>query len=130
MEGNYCGCGTWYEASVLEVIPQGDSIVVYFIKYIVDGEEETVSAENIRSLSTTSDESGMITSPVSEEDCIVTEPIVKGDTSGSELGSPPQFCEAVAYKSKMSIGDDGSYVPELYEGMLFVRTHFPIIFYS
>lgn len=121
LEGNYCGCGTWYEASVLEVIPKADAETIYYIKYTVDGEEETVSGDNIRRLadaksmdSTTSARS----SSFGTDDGIMSVPLPDLDNSDT-VGELPQAEKSVStpYEPKLSVGDDGAFVPDLYEGM-------------
>jgi hypothetical protein len=99
---------------VLEKIAQGDGVMVYFIKYTEDGEEETVSADNIRQAATSSsDMPSALISTVSEVDGNVT-----GTGVISEGSQPPLVgkCAGTEYTPKLSIGDDGSFVPEVYEG--------------
>lgn len=124
MEGNYCGCGTWYEASVLEVIPKADADTIYYIKYTVDGEEETVSGDNIRRVSAKSMDSICSGTSTGAEDgvTVMTAPLpaaagveeVECDALGDLSLEEKEQCEA--YTPKLSIGDDGAFVPELYEG--------------
>ena len=122
VEGNYCGCGTWYEAAVLEIIPQDDGVVVYFVKYTEDGEEETVSAENIRRVAATSlDLSEAFLSSASGEGSAGGGgggDVGEVSAGSEEEGQPPQNSEVTPYVPKLSIGDDGSLIPELYEGEL------------
>jgi GTPase len=94
---------------VLEKIAQGDGVTVYFIKYTEDGEEETVSADNIRQAASSSSD----ISTVSEVDGNVTATGVISEGSQPPLVGKYSGTE---YKPKLSIGDDGSFVPEVYEG--------------
>jgi hypothetical protein len=123
VEGNYCGCGTWYEASVLEVIPKVDADTIYYIKYTVDGEEETVSGDCIRRFAAKSIDSTTscrTTSTGTDEEgnnaFVVSEDEVAGEAlEGLSLADKSVLVE---YTPKLWIGDDGNFVPELYEGMM------------
>ena len=105
---------------MLEVIPKAGAETLYFIKYTVDGEEETVSSDNIRRVAAKSMDSttSVHTTSTTTDDGIMSEsyPDALDGVALGDLSLTEKSVEAV-YTPKLSIGDDGTFVPELYEGM-------------
>lgn len=112
VEGNYCGCGTWYEASVLEVIRNPHEEIAYYIQYIDDGEKETVSSDLIRPSSVKREFSGDRTYDENESSVMPSDFEAWDALSQSEYAS---IKGSKGFVPKKSIGDDGTFVPALFE---------------
>ena len=98
----------------MQVIRKEDTNTMYHIKYVDDGEKECVSGDMIRALSSMPENARGGKSEERKEPEMNDENLeVLEEFSQSEAISTQGH---VPYKPKHSIGDDGTFVPALYEG--------------